>query len=479
MTAGSPKALAQRLLSTRIGGPLGVVAYELVARAAASALGRIEGVRSVYVTGSFARLEPAFRPGYSDLDLIVLIEPESLDAELRTRDALARLVRTLRATTRIVQTLDVIEARDLRHLERHGSAWSVGIDTRWRLLHGARAAFESPARPVRGRRTVALLAGLRRWQKAGSVLLAHAPTDVTESVARAAERLAMDCAGAVSDVPHGAAYGAVSDAVRDVPELAENPAFAPTPQGTSLAVRRDRALLASLVLLDWAARETTRSWSPAARRTCGEYVAPRGRGVDAVRDAALEAGFATVAACARDAGANDSVVLVVAPPSMSCEAVLAAGSRVLRDTPPLRADGVRWAERPALLTSSMLRAALLLDPPPFAFDSLMHEGALLGGERPILYEPSDDAGDVAVRCTRAMHFSRARSRRFHAASEPEGLRRTTIEVRHFVAALNAREARGAIEFHRRELRVPDDERALIRELRAELEVTRRLLDPEA
>lgn len=466
------KTLAQHVLSTRAGRPLGTLAYEAIAQIAGQLFAGVDGVRSVYLTGSFAFRRPGFRPGFSDVDVMLVMNALDLDDELRARTAIDWRIRALRTTTRIVQTVDVVNATDVPFLEHHGDAWSLDLPTRWRRLAGPPLTFASPSRTDSELRALQLTAAIRRWFKASPVLLGSPDEVVSASTLRVAERLAIDCATAVL----GARFEVFEDVraalVKDYPRLAQLAGAGDLAARATAFARKEHAMRLSLVVLDYAAWSLTAGWAPATPLVRGIHSAPVDAAVRRVSEHVLDCGFESVVACARDAASSDNVLVCAAPRTMSCDDILVGAREVYARAPSLRASGYRWAPAPVFVTHSMLHAAFFFDPPPFAFDSLRHRGALVMGVPPALLTPPAEIRSAALRSQLAKQLVRPRSRRFHEASPSEMLRRLEVDTRWIVAALNEQRGHDAILFGVSRKGEAPTERELLGELGVELDALR-------
>lgn len=181
--ARSARAVSRGALGRRAGQS----AYGLAARLAGERLARLEQVEGVYVTGSVATGGVA--PGFSDIDLLLVVELPTLEAELALRHRLVEWQRRANALGPLFAGLDYVEARDVEGLARGGDAWTLDMARRFRRV-GGRGDLLGPAtvRPARELRLLRLSKVMRRFCKVSAATLREGDSSLARRMTRRLER---------------------------------------------------------------------------------------------------------------------------------------------------------------------------------------------------------------------------------------------------------------------------------------------------
>lgn len=356
--------------------------YVSAADASARALGRVEGVRAVYLTGSVAT-PASVEPGWSDIDLVLITDLPDLASELAFRARLQPAFTALSTAVPAIAGLDYVDVRDLPTLVAAPNVWSMDFARRWRLLDGEQALPPPAPLPPRYRQLVGLHRALRRWCKAAPMVLT---LDHAARRQRIARRLRADVVAYVV----GASRHATWDALRTKAQALGLSLPAESSPAACL-VSALRALEHSVSELDDEQGGTHVAW-----QVSGELPPPSPREGRFVRLAA-EVGVPRLAA--RDpCSIRRLCICRIDRPDAERSVDAAAGLMRSLGTPlpPLG---------PALLTPTLERVAWLLDASPVAAASL----ALAGDPVPA---PSRVDLDLVWRGRVVEHFTRGRGRAF-------------------------------------------------------------------
>ncbi|HEX4475442.1 MAG TPA: hypothetical protein VH142_10225 [Polyangiaceae bacterium] len=422
----------------------GRVAYAAFARAAASWLARIPGVRAVYLTGSLTRSEVSL-PGSSDIDLVVVADVPTLEREMdfvrRLRREHARLLRF----GGLFYNLDYVAHDDLDTARAFGGAWEMELDERGVCLAGTPLWEKPTARPAREVRFERFGRAYRRWANTGSRLL-HPGTDgrLSRTALWSATRLLTDVGWAYLNQPRHQRLDALVRALRDRDisiDLPDLPTPLPTASGRVPPKIRDEAstdtsrdgftprlehelelairarLVAALALLGRFAEELRVHDRDGTWNIVGHEPAPELRlieSLDRYACALLGAVFATAVLVRRAPSRDDWVPLFVGRSGApEAELVDAAWAR-FRDVGDPRAGsgsppfGLAH-RRPVVVTRAIYEAAALFDPAPFTGSTCLSPAWQSGLSLRVPLPLDDDAFDALVRARAVESISACRS----------------------------------------------------------------------
>ena len=419
----------QRFGRSAAGKSAGRRAYDLASRLAGAALARLPGVDGVYVTGSTARLE-ALEPGYSDIDLVLLVDVPSLDAELSFRRKLRERLRTLNRAGPLFRNVDYIEVQDFELFRHLGDAWAIDLDTRWRAVAGQNR-LETPAfRPQSERRLEALIRAARRWSKSSPLLLDPRSGREPFIELRAARRLLGD---ALAGLTLGDRYAPLPELLERAAEHGVRGAVLDqlvADHRTALRGGRDtivELVAASLEAIEQLAHDVTETWSEGCPvRVAGQSArraATANETGGALADVPEEARAVALAAMARDfravvqpvstGASRGGCLFVVSRSELAPHEAVATMYDLMAESPPLPPERYRWNARPILVTDALWRAAALFDPIIALVAGLAAKEALLCGAAPPFRWPSAAADrDAIVTAAHLALFLRPRSRAF-------------------------------------------------------------------
>lgn len=415
--------LVQRLGRTRAGKAMGSRAYRALARRGAELLVELPGVDSVYGTGSLA--SHWLQPGYSDIDLVLLIDVDGPDSELALRRRLRAVRHRYRAFGRLFRDIDFIEVRDLEWFRLYPDAWALDFDQRWTWLAGpdrlepARAA----SLPSEIRRLAWAIKLLRRWMKASSFLLDPTSGRPAFVEVRGARRLLGQAASAYLDrhpnLPLDELVPASAERLGAASDCREIERSGALRSGSREVVP---VLLAGVLelletVLDESFRTGPDGWSAA------QSAAPPA--IDAVTErvasSALDHGFRSVVLAPRHV---DEAMLFVLPTAGTRRERIDRLRELLRKTGHLGAPAFRWSPRPMMATESIWRAAALFDPHPFVGEAIATRSTVQWGSPPELPSAVAVAQWQWVLRSRALcEFHRVRSRDFRIGKSPGAAKR--------------------------------------------------------
>jgi predicted nucleotidyltransferase len=168
----------RRAGETRLGARGGALVYDALAHKAARELVRLKGVQAVWVTGSVAEGAPA--PGWSDIDLLLETDAQSLEDELDLRAALRRW---LERAPRWIRHLDYAPPDALDAVMRHGDAWAMQAQRTARLLVGDARPWPAAGHDADLRRLLGVAKVVERYAKTAP-LIATAEGRVARQAAR-------------------------------------------------------------------------------------------------------------------------------------------------------------------------------------------------------------------------------------------------------------------------------------------------------
>ncbi len=408
--------LARRIGRTPIGKAALVRAYWAAAEGAAQLLLRVPGVDGVYASGSL-RDPHRLRPGYSDIDLVAVVDVATLEDELELRRGFRRVLGLVNVAGPLFKHLDYVERRDLEFLRRLGNAWSLSADSAWELLAGANRLEPGIHAGHEKRRLERLIAALRRWQDTSSFLLDGGGGRAPTLNAIGAERTLAEVLAAWLDMPRFTPLTSLLEAARPrAQEFDALKALARTSErkaaGADDNVVRER-VVASLEVLSAFASEVTLGWSGEWPREALTMTAASKRSAPRMSSA----GRPLSASYLVEDHYGEDVPLVVAAPGASARHAVTSLERLLEVR---RADAaLRVTPRPTVLTNSLWHAAALLDSPPFTGAELALAGRLQWGEpRPAPPSPVGQAWDDLVVGRAVQLFWRPRGRGLRVEVSP-------------------------------------------------------------
>ncbi|MFW5924560.1 MAG: hypothetical protein ACOCV4_00225 [Myxococcota bacterium] len=406
MSSSPVVPLARRIARTGPGAALGRVAYVAAARAASLRLGRLPAVEAVYLTGSVTRVRGS-SPGYSDIDLVLAVDVPTLEDELALRRDLARWLRRAHRAFPAFQHLDYIEGRDLELLRAHGDEWSLDVDSRWVCSAGVDGRAHPVPRPAFERRLARAQRTLRRWVKAGALLLdTGAPGDFAARH-RSARRLLSDLLAARGDMER---RGPLEDKLARAGEV--GPAVHRVARcGPSAPI--DVLLSASFEVLEALCTEVAADWQSRLPQAAPSHPPPSAL-VDALAEVDRASGAGPTHAIHRGGGRRTWLVVTPAPgpdPGVHLAAVR-------RWNACRRERGLPEGLRPVPLGPAMARAAALLDPIPFVGMALAATPDWAGR----VARPSDSDLDVLLRLQLAGALLRPQGRALRIETGPEEAR---------------------------------------------------------
>jgi predicted nucleotidyltransferase len=422
--------VVQSVGTTTPGLVLGRAAYRAAAHAAGRALASVPGVVAVYATGSL--YSEWLQPGYSDIDLAVVVNVRDLEDELRLRADLKQRLSVLNALGTVFRDLDYLEEQDLPLIRRFHDAWTLDLDRRWIFLAGSRApiapAFATPA-PSASLPRIALLDAMRRWLKASSFLADPRARREARIEIRGAYRLFCDCLTARLGVDR---QYPMRDLValslsRNYPaRFVHDPGIIRTGHADHRRVVLD-LLSSSLSALESLADVVTAAWTPSDGWCLPDREPMHDEAAERVAAEALAVGFAHVALVSRLGGER---MLLVVPPDGDAHDHLVRLSELLSRVGPLSGAAFAWAPRPVLVTRALWRAAALMDPVPLVGGALARgEYLAFGGAAPEPpSRPPRDEWTEMLRARALRQFWRARSRSFRVMKHGDALAREVLVV---------------------------------------------------
>jgi hypothetical protein len=443
-----------------------IAAYHAVCRGGARYLEGLEPARAVFVSGSLARGANVV-PGVSDIDLIVIAELRTTEAELAFRDALSTRHRRLHTLVPVFHNLEYFEQEDVPYLAAFGNAW-IELDSTWRLVAGTAPPAPRYQRPAGELRLARLCQALVTWRKSGCQLLDPRLDAPDWVLARTAERLLA--------VMLAAWLG------RDRHEPFAHLLEAAARQGLLIDIaQRDRprawidtCLASGLDALDRLADACTAGWTePLAASAPHAFEAPSSSAEASARSL-ITAGFASAHLVPDTSPERGYRVLAVAAHADRPSEVVERAQRAFRELPAATSSD-RFPLRPWVLTPRLWRAAALLEPSPWLAAGLASGAARRYGAEaaPVLTPPPAELRSLlALRSVEL--FYRARSRRFRI-DKPDTLQRLAADLT--LAAFLARAADSG-EMTLFCQAIPHSEAAQIAALRAFAASRRRALEPE-
>jgi hypothetical protein len=373
-------------------------------------------VVSVYLRGSLA-FHGQLEAGYSDVDVVPLVDVPTLDDEMRLQDGLVRAMHLLNTVGPLFKGIDYMEVRDAELFRTEGDVWSLDWDRSWLHLGGSdvRPPAGLPAAPEAHRRMERIARAVRRWTKASSFILDEGAGREPHVVRIGAKRLLGDALAALLDRPRFSslplmlrdaasrdqAGGALGLLARDV-----------IPGGTSAPTSPNQTLLAgALEALELAIGAVTSSWprkpAPSDRENAAGLAGT-------VEQHLLDEGYARVVVGERSP--SDRVLFVVEPAGGTAEAAVQRLADVLRRMGgPLPRDDFPWARRPVLVTEELLHGAFLFEPRLDEEAALSVLGTPLSPVAPV----PEAVWERYSRASRLATIVRARSRRLRAHRSPE------------------------------------------------------------
>jgi hypothetical protein len=410
----------RRVGRTAVGRSIGRAAYRSVAEGAGRWLLTLPNVRSVYATGSLESTWLA--PGYSDIDLVLLVDLENLGDELQLRMQLRTRLARLNRFGALFRDVDYVDVRDLPMLQRYPDSWALDLHERWIRLAGPEQRPEPPASTASDRQLLPLFDLVRRWFKASSYLLDPSAERDPVIERRAVQRLLGDALAVLADVDRHAPLESL---------LAHAPSAAMRERGALDHVCSDWAngrqgrtethtlVAATLEVIHYLAAVVACDWKcewPEGRSETAVVDSAR-QGLEPFALDALRAGFVGVDLLPdSDEGA---MCLVTAPPSSAIEAVELM-QRLLARRPHLPRRIFRWVSRPILLTPTLWQLAALFPPSPCAAAALAQGDCGHWGEpRPKFSRPNDEDWEHLLRARLLQQFRRVRNRSFRRGKGPE------------------------------------------------------------
>jgi hypothetical protein len=365
--------------STRLGRIAAVRGYLFAAAAFAKTLQRVGGVDGVYLTGSLTKPE-LLRPGYSDIDLVIVADLPTLSDELRLRHELRRALLRANSLGTLFKHLDYMERRDLDVRRTLGNNWSLSLDSTWQLLTGTDRLLKAPSVPPEKRRLEGLLEALRRWQRSSAFLLDEfgGPAVLARSMgARRALASALRAwLGRSTDVNLASLLEEARTRATGADALG---ALARGP--VESAARRDEpmivdAVVATLEVLEVFANEVTADWRGSwndvpIRGTVAGFSSEERHSLSGLAEGA---GFSALYS-SRDRYGRDAS-FVIARPDTSAESAVECLRAFLR----ARALASNPCAYPTLLTASLWKTAALLDSSPFTGADLARSESNVWGD---------------------------------------------------------------------------------------------------
>ncbi len=378
-------------------------AFRTTASLIAHDIARIEGVRTVYLTGSWATPGTA-APGYSDIDLLVAVDLPTTAAELGFRDALARAQLRWNLPATLLKHIDYVERRDLPLLMRGGSEYWVDADRRFLPIAGERTPMPA-GNAHRHRSAIRRASAIKRWLRVSQVLLDPGFVRDEAITRRAATRLLTGIAADRLDEGAYLPLPRVRQAARnELPELARIPI---ADEGAPLEELVLSYCSAALALLEAMCLEGLPSPSAVDSRTTAAgpelEVAARDAAFDgAARQAGFAGGLIVELVASREVGV--AYVLSDEPPEAACRRMRARFSEVALPA-ELVARGVL---RPALVTRPLF-ARVASFPPVLRIDAAI-------GSRPTVFgtvpPPEDDLRNALLDQLSLALLYRPRGHRF-------------------------------------------------------------------
>lgn len=431
--------LARRFLRTPLGHGAGRIGYGVALEIAGHVLHSLEPRATIFVTGSFAREDPSFAPGFSDLDLALVTPSMHIDEELAFRRAARRRLAVLRATTGVVRTLDYLESRDLPLVRLHGDAWSFDLSTRWRRVRGELQLAPDPTRSARERKLLATAKLLRRWVKAAPWLHGTSPS---VSAARVAHRLLVDALRVATDSARGVSEEELEGRARRH-GLVGSRRIWPDPSDAGI----DASLSATAQLLDHALSEVTRDFVSADGKPRGRVRDHDDASLQQAARAARTLGFEAVLVVPRDVYCLDRIFLAVAPDAWDSRTTVERARSLVRESPRLDSAGCGWAPRPVTLSRAMARGLHLLDRGGIVVDGLLHTSSIIHGSVGALRGMPDEwSRGVLHRAELARALVSLRSRALHLADPSVADRRAAVECEAVLGPQLARGPSGVVSF---------------------------------
>ena len=453
---------------TPFGRTLGPAWYERRARRIADELVRLSGVEAVYLSGS-ALENPTL--GYSDIDLMLVVELPSLAAELRLRSELVSVLRRHNRPVELFPHIDYVEARDLDLVCRFVDAYSLRLEREWRLLAGYDRRRRTPRPSQRHAELVLLAAALKHWIGQSNLLVEPHSTRGADWHERTASRLLRGALGLWLGRTRAAPLDELLAAARERGPASETierlsrARTAPTPR---------LLLAAALEVLDAHAGRivvpSTQPW-PAVVRAPAPLA---GLEFAELARAARGSGFDGVDVVQRYPHSDQCLAFVTAPPEGAVDRLAA----LCRELPALPASRFGRATLPVLLTPRLRNAAALFEPFPLLGAGWAARPAWTDGscERPAA--PARADLKLLTRVALTTLFWRPRGRALRVWREGDyGLGAMAREVLDFAPELIALDAGRPLDFSPR-ASPPLGEAALLERLRGLLDELRPRLHAE-
>jgi hypothetical protein len=302
-------------------------------------------------------------PGYSDIDLVVIGEFPSADAEIAVMGELVKWQERVAVFGGLFYNLDCLDARDVPLARHLGGAWEMRFDREGLCLAGEPLWAELAKRPNSAARRQQFGYALRRWLNTGARLL-DPDLAVTEAVLWDARRLSIDVAKlwARLDVEHQSAklrdLAPRGSALDRLSELGVS--------GCGASEIHAVLLPATLEMLEAFAREVTADFRSELRLTPGPrafephsalpalaraLLAPPLESLVLLHRAPVSGGYLPVAIASEGAPAPELVQCFVAGLGRA-----RAATHEIRD----------WCRRPVPLSRALWSAVALFEPAPFA-----------------------------------------------------------------------------------------------------------------
>jgi hypothetical protein len=389
--------------------------YVGAAHVAAAAFARIPGVTAVLATGSVTRPE-ILEPGASDIDLLLVVDVPTVEAELVLRSRLRRVHRALHGVAPVLTNLDYVEERDIDLLRAFGTSWSVDLDRRFTCLAGRdpRTAHTTLVRPKEEVLLEHAVHSVKRWMRASSFLLD--PRVPEPQKPRTLRRLLSDLLAQTLHRDRLTPYHELvreAQGLKDAGLLGELPeAGAPSPELGLAAALESTSKVVTSVAESWGAgfRVETEAPRPNVTENARAFAALAGR-----------EGF-SAGVVPRGPERSGALAVALAPAGDGPLDLVRRATRLFARATPLRDPLFAWLPRPVVVHGSWLRSAALWGNAPLAGAAMGASAVWLNGAPPPLpVAPPDDVIRALVRARMMKLFVRrvARTARDAQAFERE------------------------------------------------------------